>query len=107
MKYKKKSMMIEAFQMTREHRQDTSSWPEWLNEACQRNRDEIGAVYRSAPVSIGMGRFVLVTLGGARVIYWNYYIMQRRDGRLLVCDPNDFKDNYDIVEDPAEEDEFI
>ena len=33
MKYRKKPIVIEAFQMTKERRQDNSEWPSWLNEA--------------------------------------------------------------------------
>ena len=32
-KYRKKPIVVEAFQMTGERRQDNSEWPEWLHEA--------------------------------------------------------------------------
>lgn len=30
-KYRKKPVIVEAFQMTRERREDNRDWPEWLN----------------------------------------------------------------------------
>lgn len=32
-KFRKKPVVIEAFQMTQERRMDNSEWPEWLNAA--------------------------------------------------------------------------
>ena len=36
---------IEAFQMTKENRQDNSDWPNWLNRAWQLIPNEVGSVY--------------------------------------------------------------
>ena len=33
MKYRKKPVVIEAFQITQETRRNDSDWPEWLNRA--------------------------------------------------------------------------
>ena len=39
-KYRKKPVIIEAFQMTKERRWDNSDWPEWLHMAWQREPGE-------------------------------------------------------------------
>lgn len=41
MKFRKRPVVIEAFQMTKERRWDNSEWPTWLHEAW---RGELGAV---------------------------------------------------------------
>jgi len=33
MRYRKKPVIIEAFQMTKERCKDNSEWPNWLNQA--------------------------------------------------------------------------
>jgi hypothetical protein len=40
--YRKKPVVIEAFQMTEERREDNSEWPSWLNKAWNRERDTPG-----------------------------------------------------------------
>lgn len=42
-KYRKKPVVVEAFQMTKDRRQDNSEWPEWLNIAWNANHNEPGA----------------------------------------------------------------
>lgn len=44
MKYRKKPVVIEAFQMTKERRWDNSEWPNWLNMAWNSEPSE-GAVW--------------------------------------------------------------
>ena len=48
LKFRKKPVVIEAFQMTKERRLDNSEWPNWLNEAWQKEQTEPGALYPSS-----------------------------------------------------------
>ena len=52
LRYRKRPVEIEAFQMTEERRQDMSEWPPWLHEAWNKRFWHVGAVYpetREAP----------------------------------------------------------
>ena len=52
MKYRKKPVVIDAFQMTLERRWDNSEWPNWLNKAWNTPPSE-GAVWTDpdAPIA--------------------------------------------------------
>ena len=38
MKFRKKPVVVEAFQMTPEHRASNYGWPEWMDKAWNLNR---------------------------------------------------------------------
>ncbi len=44
LKFRKRPVEIEAFQMTKERRKDNSDWPNWLNEAWNTPFHQAGAV---------------------------------------------------------------
>lgn len=65
MKYRKKPMIIEAFQITQKTRSNNIDWPEWLNEAWNKDKNEVGAVYPSKhPNSDGTDELMINTLEG-------------------------------------------
>jgi len=45
MRCRKKPVIVEAFQMTRERRLDNSEWPTWLHKAWQKSITEVGALF--------------------------------------------------------------
>ena len=96
-KYRKKPVVIEAFQMTPETRVDNSDWPEWLNKAWNYERDEIGAVFPTvqgtsdATISIN-------TLEGEMVVSFNDWIIQGVSGELYPCKPDIFDKTYEKVD---------
>tara|TARA_Y100000310_G_C20138573_1_gene559185 strand:+ start:43 stop:246 length:204 start_codon:yes stop_codon:yes gene_type:complete len=65
MKYRKKPVVIEALQMTRERRFDNKDWPCWLNEAWNEPMEKVNAVYPSKyPNSQGDDELMINTLEG-------------------------------------------
>lgn len=95
-KYRKKPVVIEAFQMTEERRKDNADWPNWLNLAWNKDFDEIGAVScEDYPESNGTDRLVVRTLEGPLSIAWDDYIIQGVQGELYPCKPAIFKQTYD------------
>ena len=99
MKYRKKPIVIEAFQMTKERRQDNSEWPDWLNQAWNKAWPELGAVScEDYPNSNGKDRLVISTLEGVLYCGWNDYIIQGVKGELYACKPDIFEQTYEPVD---------
>lgn len=96
MKYRKKPVVIEAFQMTEERREDNSDWPSWLNEAWNKSSDEDGALYSvDHPNSNGKDMLLINTLEGPHLVQWNDFIIKGVKGELYPCKPDIFEMTYE------------
>lgn len=102
--FRKKPVVIEAFQMTRERRTDNRDWPNWLNLAWQRERDEVGALYPTLPGD-GTGTLSINTLEGAHLVTFGDFIIQGVKGELYPCKPDIFEATYEPVLGTAPEGE--
>ena len=99
MRYRKKPVVIEAFQMTRERRADNRDWPEWLNKAWNNTRPEPGAVScENYPASDGSDRLLIFTLEGPLVVSWDDWIIRGVKGELYPCKPDIFAATYEAAE---------
>jgi len=96
-KYRKKPVVIEAFQMTQHDRWDNSKWPPWLNQAWNADPGE-GTLWIDPGDPMG-NHLVLGTKEGVHKITWDDYIIQGIQGELYPCKPDIFKATYDLVED--------
>jgi len=97
-KYRKKPVVIEAFQMTKARRQDNSEWPSWLSQAWQKLHAEIGALYpENFPNSDGTDRLRIKTLEGDQLVSWDDFIIQGVQGEIYPCKPEIFHKTYDLV----------
>jgi hypothetical protein len=98
-KYRKKPVVIEAFQITKETRESNADWPEWLHKAWNKNFQEIGSVScEDYPNSRGHDRLVIQTLEGVLTVSWNDYIIQGVQGELYPCKPDIFEATYEPAE---------
>jgi len=97
-KYRKKPVVIEAFQMTRARRGDNSEWPEWLNFAWQKEPSE-GALFIDAD-DPARERLVIGTLEGVHRVQWNDWIIRGVKGELYPCKPDIFAATYESAEEP-------
>ena len=91
MKYRKKPIVVEAFQMTLERRTDNRDWPEWLHRAWNFPDSCPGALQRvdySNPIP---DLLEIVTLEGNHKVSWNDWIIQGVKGELYPCKPDDFR----------------
>jgi hypothetical protein len=90
-KFRKKPIVIEAFQMTRERRWDGIDWPEWLHEARNRDVDTPGALvtYPKSPL------LQIRTLEGVMTVEWDDYIIRGVAGELYPCKPDIFNATYE------------
>lgn len=103
-KYRKKPIVIEAFQMTKERRLDNSEWPDWLNQAWQLPVDEPGCLFDSNDGCLKGERFTplfIHTLEGTHKVSWGDWIIQGINGELYPCKPDIFEASYEPVEDPT------
>ena len=101
-KFKKKPVVIEAFQMTLERRWDNSEWPEWLHEAWNKNIDK-GAMWANprAPIAEGhesAAELLCGTLEGVHHIDFGDWIIQGIKGEIYPCKPDIFEATYEPVE---------
>ena len=102
-KYRKKPVVIEAFQMTRERRWDNSEWPDWLNIAWNRNPGE-NAMWPDSdcppdPEHESAAELVCGTLEGVHRIGWDDWIIQGVQGEIYPIKNNIFLKTYEKVVD--------
>lgn len=96
MKYRKKPIIIEAFQMTKERRLSNADWPTWLHEAWQKNFHDVGQVSSvDYPNSDGTDMLNVRTLEGVMTVSWNDWIIRGVSGELYPCKPDIFEATYD------------
>lgn len=101
MKYRKKPVVIEAFQMTPERRGNNVDWPEWLHKAWNMDFSTPGSVScEDFPFSRGADRLVIKTLEGVMSVDWNDWIIQGVNGELYPCKPDIFQKTYEAVSLP-------
>lgn len=99
-KFRKKPVVIEAFQMTKEHRADNSNWPAWLHEAWNIPYDTEGAVCAvDFPHSDGTDELEIVTLEGAHRVSFGDWIIRGIKGELYPCKPDIFEATYERADD--------
>ncbi len=97
MKYRKKPVVIEAFQMTEERGHDNRDWPAWLNEAWCKSPQEPGAVLRTAEASGGL--LAIHTLEGHHLVSWGDWIVRGVQGELYPVKPDIFAATYEPTEE--------
>ena len=99
MKYRKKPIVIEAFQMTEQRRNSNAEWPEWLHRAWERGASAgiKGALMIDIDDPNGL-RLALGTLEGVYRIQWDDWIIQGIKGELYPCKPDIFEATYEALE---------
>lgn len=95
-KYRKKPVVIEAFQMTLERRWNNSEWPNWLHQAWNKEPLEEGAVWIDHN-DLKREKLVCGTLEGFYRIDWNDWIIQGVKGEIYPCKPDIFEITYELI----------
>tara|TARA_B110000483_G_C17937342_1_gene443207 strand:- start:434 stop:730 length:297 start_codon:yes stop_codon:yes gene_type:complete len=95
-KFRKKPVVIEAFQITSLTRNDNKDWPVWLSKAWQKENNEEGAFY---PVQdkVNGERLAIQTLEGMQWVSMNDYIIKGVENEIYPCKPDIFEKTYDVV----------
>ncbi len=97
-KFRKKPVVIEAFQMTNYRRLDNSEWPEWMNRAWNCERKTQGALYPTVEGD-GHGTLSIGTLEGEHLVSFGDWIIQGVNGEIYPCKPDIFEKTYEAVTD--------
>ena len=92
--YRKKPIVIEAFQMTKARRNDNRDWPEWLNRAWNEISELVGA-FRIDPNDENRERVQIVTLEGVMLVQWDDWIIKGVKGEFYPCKPDIFEATYE------------
>ncbi len=96
-KFRKKPVVIEAFQMTKERRASNRDWPSWLHFAwagvARGEPGYVGCV--DYPNSDGTDQLYIQTLEGRMTIGWDDYIIHGVKGELYACKPDIFAATYE------------
>ena len=95
MKFRKKPVVIEAFQMTKERRRDNSEWPEWLHKAW--NAVGEGSLFISKDNNPSGENLAIGTMEGVYLVSWDDWIIQGIQGELYPCKPDIFEATYEAV----------
>ena len=98
MKYRKRPVIIEAFQMTEQRRSNNWDWPEWLNKAWNMDEGAVGAVWIN-PTDPQRLKLLIGTLEGIFLVDWNDWIIQGVQGELYPCKPDIFAATYEEVKE--------
>ena len=91
--YRKKTVEIEAFQMTEAQRWDNSEWPEWLHRAWNMEIGEVGALW--CDVYPPHTFLHISTLEGTQNIDFDDWIIQGVEKEIYPCKPGIFLQTYD------------
>jgi hypothetical protein len=96
--YRKKPVVIEAFQMTSKRREDNGDWPNWLNRAWNEERGAEGSLYPTVLLAANSDRTLSIgTLEGPQLVSWNDWIIRGVKGEIYPCKPDVFALTYEAV----------
>lgn len=93
MRYRKKPVVIEAFEMTRDRRRGNIDWPQWLHAAWND-----GTLRPSGDGPSLSDRLIIKTLEGDQLVSWGDFIIQGVKGELYPCKPDIFALTYEPVD---------
>lgn len=94
--FRKKPVVIQAFQMTLERRWDPKDWPEWLNKAWNEPDFKEGALSID-PDDVTRTKLVVGTKEGVHRITFDDWIIRGVQGELYACKPDIFAQTYEEV----------
>lgn len=97
MKFRKKPVVIEAFQMTPEHRVSNAEWLPWMHQAWQLERETQGSLYPTKE-GAGDGTLSIGTLEGQHLVSWGDWIIRGVAGEIYPCNPEIFAATYEPAE---------
>jgi hypothetical protein len=100
-KFRKKPVIIEAFQLTAKARSDNSSWPSWATNAWLKDDGREGGSAEegalSCEIGIPDGPLYVFTKEGRMTADIGDWIIQGVQGELYPCKPDIFAATYDRV----------
>ena len=101
LKFRKKPVVIEAFQMTVRLAESSADWPQWLQDANRKGPCEEGSMTKLSQLVTGeTGKlFKIMTLEGRHIVRDGDWIIQGVKGELYPCKPDIFSQTYESAEE--------
>ena len=90
-KFRKKPVVIEAFQMTEDIWNTNIGWPQWAREAWDKAPAKEGAIWYND------GKVYCGTLEGVHEITFDDWIIQGIKNEIYPCKPDIFEATYEPV----------
>lgn len=97
-RYRKKPVVIEAFQMTPERRMNNAEWPQWLHEAWNKEPHEAGSLHRADMSAQLPDLLEITTLEGMHLVSWGDWIIRGVKGELYPCKDEIFAMTYEAAD---------
>ena len=96
MKFRRKPLVVDAFQMTEESWEGPDGHPEWFENAI----DEVKAFSFSEDEDAEYEDFwgIIKTLEGDHKVSWDDWIIKGVKGEIYPCKPDIFEQTYEKVE---------
>lgn len=91
--FRKKPVVIQAFQMTEERGHNNTDWPEWLHMAWNGELNLPGTLQRAEDKE----SLDIITLEGKQRVQWDDFIIQGVHGEIYPCKPDIFEKTYEPV----------
>lgn len=92
-KFRKKPVIVNAFQMTALRRMNRSAWPDWLLKALETGSGVVGSLFLAGPDTF------IITLEGIERVSDDDWIIQGVKGELYPCKPDIFELTYENVDE--------
>jgi hypothetical protein len=106
LQYRKKPVVVEAFQMTPEQRKDKWGWPEWLHQAWNKQPSEVGSVFWTGMGLPGDNTIFVNTVEGVMSVAVDDYIIRGVAGELYACKPEIFEQTYEPASQESKAEDF-
>ena len=95
-KFRKKPVVIEAFQLTVSTRASNADWPTWAHCAWDKDREAEGSLFPTV-AGVDDGTLSVGTLEGQMLVSFGDYIIQGVKGEIYPCKPDIFEATYEAV----------
>ena len=103
LKFRKKPVVIEAFQMTVRMAESSADWPQWLQDACRKGMHEEGSMAALPEITRKetdpSKLFQVMTLEGRHIVRDGDWIIRGVKGELYPCKPDIFSQTYELAEE--------
>lgn len=97
-KFRKKLVVIEAFQIQPDHWSNPPSWPEWFYEATQKPPGADGKAFMGDMDENGLATVIIITLEGGMTGRIGDWIIRGVKGELYPYKSDIFEATYEHVE---------
>ena len=95
LRYRKKPVVIEAFQMTEERHHNNQDWPSWLHYAWNVGRDQTGGMWADGEVNTDDRVYYVGTLEGAHKVSMDDWLIRGIADEIYPCRDDIFQKTYE------------